>query len=124
MHLMRVFRGVCLEIIYRDDDKTFKASDLVDPSKPNAFSALERVYKVAKELLKQYGNVRIFNAEKCHRRKGKVFSFHNTLSVKPDAGYENDPRSAVYIATSKGNVSASCASCCLHTTIFSLLIHV
>jgi hypothetical protein len=46
---------------------------LVDPAKPNAFSALERVYKIAKKLVKQYGNVRVFNAEPEHRPQGDVF---------------------------------------------------
>lgn len=73
MHVMRVFRGVCLEMMDRDDDKTFEASTLVDPNQPNAFSALERIYKLAKGLVKEYGNVRIVNAESCNRPKGKAF---------------------------------------------------
>jgi hypothetical protein len=88
MHLMRVFRGVCLEMMDRDGDASFEGSSLVDPSKPNVFSALERVYKIAKGLLKKYGNVRIFNAEASQRPKG----------------HEDDPRSAVYINTNKGRV--------------------
>ena len=73
MHLMRVFRGVCLEIMNRDNETTFQSATLVDPAKPNAFSALERVYKIAKKLVKQYGNVRVFNAEPEHRPQGDVF---------------------------------------------------
>jgi hypothetical protein len=73
MHLMRVFRGVCLEMMDRDDDMTFEASTLVDRNKPNAFNALERIYKVAKGLVKQYGDVRIVNAESCNRPQGKAF---------------------------------------------------
>jgi hypothetical protein len=80
MHLMRVFRGVCLEIMDRDNDTKFEASTLVDPNQPNAFSALERIYKLAKGLVKQYGNVRVVNAEASNRPKGKHFSIHN-LSV-------------------------------------------
>jgi hypothetical protein len=43
MHLMRVFRSVCLEIMHRNGESTFQSSALVDPALPNAFSALERV---------------------------------------------------------------------------------
>lgn len=96
MHLMRVFRAVCLESMHKNQDSTFEKSALVNPALPNAFSALERVYVnnisicmhstlniwcrylIAKRLVKSYGNVRIFNAEACHRPKG----------------YENDPRFA------------------------------
>jgi hypothetical protein len=73
MHLMRVFRGLCLQIMVRDADRTFQSASLVDPAKPNAFSALERVYKIAKRLVKQYSNVRVFNAESEHRPQGDVF---------------------------------------------------
>ena len=78
MHLMRVFRGVVLRIMAREDDRTFQSAALVDPAKPNAFSALERVYKIAKRLVKQYGNVRVFNAESAHRPLGDVF-IHSRL---------------------------------------------
>jgi hypothetical protein len=54
----------------RDEDATFEASKLVDPTNPNAFSALEHVYKIAKGLVAKYGNVRICNAEFGHRPKG------------------------------------------------------
>ena len=73
MHLIRVFRGVCLEIMSIEKDATFEASALVNPALPNAFSALERVYKIAKGMVKQYGNVRIINAEPCHRPQGDAF---------------------------------------------------
>jgi hypothetical protein len=43
MHLMRVFRSVCLEIMHKNQDATFEKSVLVNPALPNAFSALERV---------------------------------------------------------------------------------
>ena len=71
MHLMRVFRGVGLGMMAHDRDVQFEGSKLVDPSTPTtAFSALEQVYKIAKGLLSQYGNVRIYNAEPEHRPKG------------------------------------------------------
>jgi hypothetical protein len=83
----------------RDADRTFQSAALVDPAKPNAFSALERVYKIAKGLVKSYGNVRVFNAEPEHRPQG----------------YESDPRSAVYINTRKGK--ALCTFSKLQTAV-------
>lgn len=75
MHLMRPFRGVCLQIMARDGEATFQSAELVDPAKPNAFSAVERVYKIAKKLVKSYGNVRVVNAEAQHRPEGDLFGF-------------------------------------------------
>ncbi len=83
----------------RDADRTFQSAALVDPAKPNAFSALERVYKIAKGLVMRYGNVRVFNAEPEHLPQG----------------YESDPRSAVYINTSKGK--ALCTFSKLQTAV-------
>jgi hypothetical protein len=83
MHLMRVFRGVCLQIMVRDADSTFQSAALVDPVNPNAFSALERVYKIAKRLLKQYGNVRVVNAEPQHRPQGDLIPSRLVLLVLP-----------------------------------------
>ncbi len=89
MQLMRVFRGVCLEMMAQANDVLFAGSKLVDPSTPTAaFCALEEVYKIAKGLLSQYGNVRVYNAEPEHRPEG----------------HKDDPRSAVYINTNKGAV--------------------
>ena len=71
MHLMRVFRSVCLFIVDRDKDAELLSSQLVNPSKINAFSALYKAYHTAKNLVKQYGNVRVYNAEVVHRPKGE-----------------------------------------------------
>lgn len=71
-------------------------------------------YQVAKRLVKSYGNVRIFNAEACHRPKGHendprladrnrlsnpfFFAFEKVLEYLCNTG----GRSAVYINTGKG----------------------
>ena len=75
-------------IMEREVDVEFRYSELVDPAKLNAFSALNKIYWTVKPLVQQYGNVRVYNAEECHR----------------PAGNENDPRSAVYVVTANGPV--------------------
>lgn len=71
-------------------------------------------YLVAKRLVKSYGNVRIFNAEACHRPKGHEndprLAGTNRLSNSSFISLENvleylcktGGRSAVYINTGKG----------------------
>jgi hypothetical protein len=91
MHLLRIFRCVCLVVIERrnmDDAELMSFTDaLVNPKNSNSFGALYSVYRTAKDLVKRYGDVRIWNAESCHR----------------PAGHESDPRSAVYVKTGKEN---------------------
>ena len=60
---------------------------LVNPKNSNSFGSLYSVYRTANDLVKRYGDVRIWNAESCHR----------------PAGHESDPRSAVYVKTGKEN---------------------
>jgi hypothetical protein len=91
MHLLRIFRCVCLFVIERrkmNDAELMTFTDaLVNPKKSNAFGALYGVYRTAKDLVKRYGDVRIWNAESRHR----------------PTGHESDPRSAVYVKTGKEN---------------------
>jgi hypothetical protein len=71
MHIQRVFRSVCLRIIQDENDVELTKSTLVDPQQLNVFGALNTIYKVAKDLVPKYGNVRVFNAEPSMRPKGK-----------------------------------------------------
>ena len=94
MHLLRVLRGTCLhEIIARSHGHEDFTAKFVNPRISSAFTALYLAYADAKKLSQQEGGkVRVVNAEERHRPKG----------------FENDPRSAVYVITSKERVSVDC----------------
>ena len=110
MHLLRIFRCVCLLEIERlqpTDEQLMALTDaLVNPKKSNTFGALYSIYRTAKDLVKKwicdfifdhglpncdyrYGDVRVWNAENRHRPEG----------------HESDPRSAVYVKTGNENVN-------------------
>jgi hypothetical protein len=109
MHLLRVLRCICLlEIIAKKHQHESFTAAYVNPKKSSAFSALYIAYIEAKKLAPKYvvfvliqiiitaecrgGKVRVVNAEERHRPKG----------------YEDDPRSAVWVITDKQRVSRKC----------------
>jgi hypothetical protein len=54
--------------------------ELVDPRRAStAFAVLHTAYKTAKRLVKQYGNVRVFSAEACHRPSGTCVEVSNVF---------------------------------------------
>jgi hypothetical protein len=110
MHLLRCFRCTCLHLIDQaqcNDEQLMAFVDWVNPKTSNAFGALYAVYQIgnavcvdswpsfgacisnvlfaAKTLVARYGEVRVWNAEVGHRPEGN----------------EEDPSSAMYVATGK-----------------------
>jgi hypothetical protein len=108
MHLLRVLRGTCLhEIIARSHGHEDFTAKFVNPRTSSAFTALYLAYAEAKKLSLQVSVEylrALYTISKVARRGGKVRVVNAEEKHRPK-GFENDPRSAVYVITSKERVS-------------------